>query len=186
MKAAETAIVEHGTDFTMDYLAAKLNISKRTLYENFSSKQEIIKVITQAQLADLSEQRREILKNHNMGVRECLYEYFNVRPRNYTLLTIRSAEPLFRKYPDLLEELRPQILSEWDSLAQYLTDCKRSGRIADLPVKIVIDILRATTAEFYLKHRQNGTWEQFPKDILAVVDIITQGLLKRENKEEET
>lgn len=35
-------INRHGSDFHMDDLARNLRISKRTLYENFSSKQEII------------------------------------------------------------------------------------------------------------------------------------------------
>ncbi len=35
-------INRHGSNFHMDDLARNLRISKRTLYENFSSKQEII------------------------------------------------------------------------------------------------------------------------------------------------
>lgn len=45
LEAAVKEIELHGAAFRMDDLAKRLNISKRTLYENFYSKNEIIEKI---------------------------------------------------------------------------------------------------------------------------------------------
>lgn len=45
LDAAVAEIELHGSSFRMDDLAKRLNISKRTLYENFHSKNEIIERI---------------------------------------------------------------------------------------------------------------------------------------------
>lgn len=45
LKVAEKVITRRGTKVTMDELAAALNMSKRTLYKQFASKEELIETI---------------------------------------------------------------------------------------------------------------------------------------------
>lgn len=52
---------ETGTQFTMDTLAARLNISKRTLYEHFSSKEELVEDLLLAKARDWSDLHRAVL-----------------------------------------------------------------------------------------------------------------------------
>ena len=53
----------NGIKFTMDDLAKRLGISKRTLYEHFSSKVDILDSIIDMTLVEFDEQTRRIIDN---------------------------------------------------------------------------------------------------------------------------
>ena len=71
-------INRHGSDFHMDDLARNLRISKRTLYENFSSKQEII----EQAIADFTDKiyayHQRIVSDPAMTCEAKLIAYFDV------------------------------------------------------------------------------------------------------------
>lgn len=60
--AAAEEIEQSGPDFTMDNLAKRLKISKRTIYEKYRSKNEIVSGIFQLKIQKLIEMHEEILK----------------------------------------------------------------------------------------------------------------------------
>ena len=55
LAAATEEIRLHGSSFRMEDLARRLNISKRTLYENFRSKNEILERILSEKARDFYE-----------------------------------------------------------------------------------------------------------------------------------
>lgn len=63
-------INRRGADFHMDDLARNLRISKRTLYEHFSSKQEIIEKSMLSLIDDIHEQHVALLANTEMTTEE--------------------------------------------------------------------------------------------------------------------
>ena len=67
--AALAEMDEHGVRFTMSNLAARLGISKRTLYEHFDSKEVLVEAIVDAIITDLTVQRLEIVNNPDLCVR---------------------------------------------------------------------------------------------------------------------
>ena len=68
MTAALAEMDEHGVRFTMNNLAARLAISKRTLYEHFESKEVLVEAIVDAIITDLQVQRLEIVNNPGLDV----------------------------------------------------------------------------------------------------------------------
>ncbi len=184
LQAAETALVEYGTDFTMDYLAAKLNISKRTLYENFSSKEKIISLIIEEQLLDLHLQHRELLIRNDLSVKQVLHGYFSVEPRIYTLFTLQMAEPLLRKYPNIINNLRPTLEREWSLLQKYLEEKIKSGELAERPMEDFIGIMKAVLIDSCRRYYATGDKTIFTKEMHRVLDLLLEGLLIRQSKEE--
>ncbi len=63
LQAAEKAIGKEGNDFTMDRLATEVGISKRTLYEQFRDKEEIVELILLSQLGDVIQQARDVTRD---------------------------------------------------------------------------------------------------------------------------
>lgn len=64
MDAAAEEISLRGVKFTMHDLAIRLGISKRTLYQCFSSKEELIESIIVAKLEDVKQQRDEVMRDN--------------------------------------------------------------------------------------------------------------------------
>lgn len=68
LDAAVAEIELHGSSFRMDDLAKRLNISKRTLYENFHSKNEIIERILFDKSQDFYNLHKQILEDDSLDV----------------------------------------------------------------------------------------------------------------------
>ena len=96
LKVALKELNQRGPDFHMDDLARHLHISKRTLYEHFSSKQDK------------------------------LLAYFHARSELIELISLRQYEAILRKMPDIGPELEVQSKRDWDLLLHFLQDVEKT------------------------------------------------------------
>ena len=62
LAAAIEEVTLRGLRFTMQDLATRLRVSKRSIYENFSSKEELVSYMVDAILTDMSTQEQAILE----------------------------------------------------------------------------------------------------------------------------
>ena len=67
VETAHELFIEHGIkDVKMDDIAAKLSISKRTIYELFNDKEELLREVLKLQNEMMQERGKEIIKIQNM------------------------------------------------------------------------------------------------------------------------
>lgn len=99
----------HGIKFTMASLAAKLGVSKRTLYENFSSKEALIAAITDTIIADLTSQDQEACQNTSLD--------FNDRLKSMLAAYPKSMGPVNNRFAYDLQIYMP---AEWKKIEDYL------------------------------------------------------------------
>ena len=80
MEVALEEMHEQGSKFTMSDLAHRLGMSKRTLYENFDSKEALIAAIFDTGLQDLKRQRIAIMNDNRLNITEKLQRMLTVKP----------------------------------------------------------------------------------------------------------
>lgn len=68
----------NGIKFTMDDLAKRLGVSKRTLYENFSSKLEILEEIIALTFSEHEERSRSIREDKTLSLEEKIRQTFGI------------------------------------------------------------------------------------------------------------
>ena len=95
LAAAAIMIEEQGISFRMDDLAKALTISKRTLYEQFRSKHEIVETILVHGAEDFYRQHENIVNNKSLTVEEVLNRYFRVRSNLYAAFSGESFIEIF-------------------------------------------------------------------------------------------
>lgn len=115
-------IDRHGSEFHMDDLARKLRISKRTLYEYFSSKQEIVEEAISSFLERVYQYHRELVDDDNLTCEEKLIAYFDVPNENWQVLSVRKVCDLLVKMPDVWERLQSRYKKDWSLLEQLLDE----------------------------------------------------------------
>ena len=71
-------IDQHGAEFHMDDLARQLRISKRTLYEYFSSKQEIVEQAIISFFDPIYEYHQKLLDDKTMTCEEKIIAFFEI------------------------------------------------------------------------------------------------------------
>ena len=169
----------NGIKFTMDDLARRLGISKRTLYEHFSSKVDILDSIIDVTLAEFDEQTRRILDNPNLTLLEKIRKVIVVVPEHNDFYDLRILEQLKRTYPAQWERVNRE-MHQWDDLKGLLEEGIRTGVIKniniDLLMRLIIDATNATMdRQFFLAHSISVT-EAFE----SIVDVLLVGMIEAE------
>ena len=143
LAAAAIMIEEQGISFRMDDLPKALTISKRTLYEQFRSKHEIVETILVHGAEDFYRQHENIVKNKSLSLEEVLYRYFKVRSNLYEAFNGESFKEIFLAIPQLQQTMNTLFKKDWDLLKDYLLHQQEQGTIARyVDVDIIIMMLQ--------------------------------------------
>ena len=167
----------NGVKFTMDDLARRLGISKRTLYEHFPSKVGILDSIIDMTLAEFDEQTRHIIENPGFTLVEKIRKTIIVMPKYNEFYDIRILEQLKRFYPEQWERVT-RGLYEWDDLKGLLEEGIRTGVIVDRNIDLLMKIIIGATnttfdRQFFLENSISVT-ETFE----TIVDMLLMGIVK--------
>ncbi len=185
LAAAVIMIEEQGISFRMDDLAKALTISKRTLYEQFRSKHEIVETILVHGAEDFYRQHENIVNNKSLTVEEVLNRYFKVRSNLYAAFSGESFMEIFLSIPQLQETLKTLFKKDWDLLKHYLLHQQEQGTIAQyVDVDIIIMMLQGAVRRIVFESSSHH--EDIYKYMPKVTSVILQGITNKGETNEKT
>ena len=185
LAAAAIMIEECGISFRMDDLAKSLTISKRTLYEQFHSKHEIVETILVHGAEEFYRQHENIVKNKSLTLEEVLDQYFKVRSNLYAAFNGESFIEIFLAIPQLQETLKTLFKKDWDLLKDYLVRQQEQGYIAQyVDIDIIIMMLQGAVRRIVLESSSHheDLYTYMPK----VISVILQGITSKGETNEKT
>lgn len=169
----------NGIKFTMDDLAKRLGVSKRTLYENFSSKLEILESIIDLTLTEFDERSRQIVENETLNLKEKIRQTISIMPEHNDFYDLRILEQLKRYYPEQWERVDRE-LHQWDDLKKLLEEGMKSGILKeqniDLLMKIIIDAINISLDQKFFSDHSISVKEA----VEAITELILYGLVKEQ------
>ncbi|MBE1556686.1 TetR/AcrR family transcriptional regulator [Sporosarcina limicola] len=167
----------NGIKFTMDDLARRLGMSKRTLYENFSSKVEILDSIIDRTLGEFEEESRRIIDNPELTLLEKIHQEIIVVPKFNEFYDLGILEQLKRSYPAQWERVNHEF-QQWDDLKGLLEEGIRTGVIVDrnidLLMKLIITTINATLDRQFFFDHSISVKETYG----TIVDMLLNGIKK--------
>lgn len=179
LKTAEKVITRRGTKFTMDELAAALNMSKRTLYEQFTSKEELIETIFWVRMDRWEEYHRQLREDSEIPVERFLHDYFIPPLKDHPIVTSELLGLLLCHYPNVKEKLIARSENEWKRLEAYLMRQKAAGNIATPDVQALIFILKSLMVFATSKYVENNDAKQYMKSLEDSIAVILTGILPK-------
>lgn len=185
LATAAIMIEDKGISFRIDDLAKALTISKRTLYEQFRSKHEIVETILVHGAEEFYRQHENIVKNKSLTVEEVLDRYFKVRSNMYAAFNGESFIEIFLSIPQLQETIKALFKKDWDLLKHYLIDQQEQGTIAqDVDIDIIIMMLQGAVRNivFESSSHHEDVYKYMPK----VISVILQGIINKGETNEKT
>ena len=185
LAAAAIMIEERGISFRMDDLVKSLTISKRTLYEQFHSKHEIVETILVHGAEEFYRQHENIVKNKSLTLEEVLDQYFKVRSNLYAAFNGESFIEIFLAIPQLQETLKTLFKKDWDLLKDYLVRQQEQGYIAQyVDIDIIIMMLQGAVRRIVLESSSHheDLYTYMPK----VISVILQGITSKGETNEKT
>ena len=183
MAAAMEEMNEFGVRFTMSNLAARLAISKRTLYEHFDSKEVLIEAIVDVIILDMQTQRLRILEDSQLGLKEKLVKMLSVRPAAFIKLEDRVKLDLRRQFPGLWKRAHESVEAQWDMIDEVLRQGVDAGYFRPIYVPVVRKVLQGAVNEiseydFLLEQRKT-----FHEMIGFITDIVIHGIMLPEKQD---
>ncbi len=174
-----------GTRFTTEDLARTLGTSKRTIYESFENKYDIIDKTIEFVFKDINYSDQMILEASDTTLRENIIKYFQNVPDTYHIgVLIRYSDDLQRFYPQLWNKVNNYINSIWDGLIQLVEGGIQSGSIYPVDTTVLRLMLDQTLAklldyEFTLRNQIS-----FESGMRAMCDIVLFGMMDRADTQE--
>lgn len=175
LQCVMSAMMENGLKATtMDYIAASLQMSKRTLYEIFGSKEEMFKEAGMFYHFKMAEELKLIFEN-SANVMEAIikcFMFYRDMMRNVSVDFIRDIEQMASKSKLVSEENRKY---HYEGMFDVLNQGVKEGYFRnDINLKVQCQML---TLQMEALKR---TEELFPDDItlLDVFDSIIVGFLR--------
>ncbi|MCC8435560.1 TetR/AcrR family transcriptional regulator [Brevibacillus sp. M2.1A] len=182
MKGFIEEIRDKGMKFSMDDLAKRLGISKRTLYEHFSSKVEILETIIQQSFEEGDEKTQQILADDSLSLIDKIKGVMMVLPTHYEFYDLRILEQMKRYYPEQYAQVEASLSEDWQTLRVLLEQAIREGLIVNMDVtlmlKVIVDALNSTLDQrFYMKNQITVS-----EALSAIVDVLLFGLVPADKR----
>jgi len=173
---------ENGVKFTMDSLASRLGISKRTLYETVPSKTDLFEMVIDRTFADVKRQQKEIFENTGMSLEDKLRRLFTIVPAYSEVLDYRRVNEIKRVYSHLYQKIHEYLSSDWDRTIALLEEGMDAGvirrkNIVVLKVLLIEIFERLLDGSFLIQN--NISYEMAMNETLS---IVFDGILMADNK----
>ena len=139
---------QNGLKFTMNDLAKRLGISKKTIYTVFESKQAVLVAVADRYAADLNSMQEELSR---------IYE-------------------LAEKYPKPYRHLMRSVNNGWEQAEKYLEKGMEEGMIREVSIPVVMAMVKGTVYCFMesdILYQNKLTYEQAKKEM---VEILMKGI----------
>jgi len=184
MDGAISELNERGLKFTMDDLARRLGMSKRTLYDNFSSKEDLIGSLLAQAVAEVKEKREVIAKNNTLDICEKFKQVMTVRTSiwnektDHALIDIKKSMPeQWRKIEDVKDEL-------WGTIENIIREGVRTGCFRPVFIPAVRAVFSGAFNEFSNYQFLLKNKVTMKEMVDYTLDILMYGLVVQENRAE--
>ena len=177
LQAAVDELRLHGPNFHMDDLAHRLRISKRTLYEHFSSKQEMIIEALYSLMDEVYTRHVKLLQDPDLTAEEKLVEYFNVNASG-KVFSMRKAKEIFTKMPEICATMQTYSERDWQVLEQIFEQAQENDEFYDFDKELLIHMLHCSAdGILYYIEKKNEDYS-FPEYMEKCIRIILYGIKK--------
>jgi len=168
---------EKGVRFTMDELANRIGVSKRTIYEQVGNKEHIIDILISDAFLSIKAQEKEILENDSLSLLEKLKTILGIMPNIVGGINYQKIFELEKFYPDLYIKIEDNLERGWNVTLSLLNEAINQGIIRPVNPVLFKEIL-LITMDNMLKStflfENNITYNE---TVQFIIDVIFNGLL---------
>jgi len=179
--AAAEEINLRGFKFTMSDLTKRLSISKTSLYEQFSSKNELVATLVAMAFTDVREQEDGIYKSSSLSIAEKITAVLRVNPKIFGPFNERIYDDLRSSYPEewqLVSAFRQERL---ECLSALLIKGMENNSIRSVNLVVVQQMILGAINQLFNYRFLTDSNITYADAMAAMADVLVYGLLAPEN-----
>ena len=165
-----------GLKFTMDDIAKEMHIAKKTIYQSFSSKEELMMAMLDTGFAEIHKRKKEILDS-DLPLAEKLAAVMIAMPDRYDILDFRKLSGLAQGYPTVSEHLKAHLESDWGPVIELMEEGIRTGRLRQISIPIVKLMFTASVEAFLSGDTLTNEKISYSEALEELIGIIMKGIM---------
>ncbi len=178
LNAAIDEFQEKGLKLTMDDVAKRIGISKKTLYQVFENKEELFFAVTDYYFADMKAHEKRIMEDDTLDVIEKLRRIIIVLPERYQNIGLQNLYQLQEKFPNNYKKISEYLDADWDNTIALLEQGMNEGKIKKCSIPVVKAMVEGTIQHFMSSRILVDSQISFEEGLQEMTDVIMDGIVK--------
>lgn len=167
---------EKNLKFTMDDIAKKLQISKKTIYTMFPDKDTLFMETVNYGFGQLKLSEKEILKDESLDIVEKIKRILIVLPNRYQNIDFRQIHQLREKYPKIYQQIELRIETDWDDTIHLLEQAMEQGKIKKINLSLFKMMVEAMIERFIGNTELITSGVAYDEALEEMRDILMNGI----------
>ena len=169
-----------GIKLTMADIATEMSISKKTIYKEFESKDELFDAMVDHVFDSIKEREQEIADDPDTDTVEKLRKLLGAMPEKYQGINYQELAPLKEKHPKVYKKVQKRLETGWEATIALLEKGKSEGVIReDADVALIKVMLEATIEKLISGDVLRKRKIKYVDALNQIVDIIVDGIAVR-------
>ena len=179
INAAIDEFVDKGLKFTMDDVARRLYMSKKTLYTVFKDKEEMLLAVADYCFADIKRAEREVLNNPSLDIVEKIRQIIIAMPDRYQNIGLSNLYLLKDKYPGVYKRVEKYLETDWDATIGLLQIGMSEGKIRKASIPVIKSMVESTISHFMASGALVDNGITYEQGLNEMIDIIMLGIIAK-------
>ncbi len=171
---------EKGLKFTMDDIARRVGMSKKTLYAIFKDKDSLFDEMVTDTFARIKEEERRVLEDEGLSLVEKIRRIMIVLPGRYQNLNLKQIALMEQKYPKVYRQIQEHVESDWEPTIALLEQGMAEGKIRSISVPVLKAMIEGTISQFFSRDVLLEENVGYAQALDAMMEIIMRGIEARD------
>lgn len=172
-----------GLEFTMSELAARLGMSKKTLYVLFESKEALLLATVDAMFDEVKVSEAEILGRDDLSLAEKIRRLVVVLPDSYQTLDWTRLQGVEEKYPAMYRRIRRRLETGWEPTLDLLRQGVEQGVLRPFEPGLFRAVVEGAIEHFLSSDALEREGLGYVQAMDGMMDLLMEGILtRREDK----
>ncbi len=176
MEAAMQYLAQYGCKFSIDDMVKSLNMSKRTFYRYFESKEVLLMALVDLLTKEVQETIGEIYENKYLSTEEKLYRILTIETSFEKVISFQRIPELERYYPSVYRYLLERYELDWSVteglLIQGMEDGIYKKQNVELVKNLLLNGMQMLCKDDFLERNQMT----YQEGLHQVVEIVLAGI----------
>ncbi|MCM1107011.1 MAG: TetR/AcrR family transcriptional regulator [Blautia sp.] len=168
---------EKGLKFTMDDIAARLKMSKKTIYTVFRDKNDMFLAMVDYLFDMIKKSEREIVEDETLETVEKVRMILGVLPEAYKEVDFRQLYLMKDKYPKIYKQIEHRLETGWENTIALIEKGIEEGCIRPIKIPILKMMLEASLEQFFQRDILIRNHISYTDALDEVVDILMSGII---------
>ena len=168
-----------GLDFTMSELAARLGMSKKTLYVLFDSKEALLLATVDSMFDEVKVSEAQILARQDLSLAEKIRRLVVVLPDSYQTLDWTRLQGVEEKYPVVYRRIRQRLETGWEPTLDLLRQGVEQGVLRPFEPGLFRAVVEGAIEHFLSSDALEREGLGYVQAMDGMMDLLMEGILTR-------